>query len=391
MARLVLHIGMTKTGSTSIEATFDDSRDALVAHGIDYLDMGQNHSKLMTVVVKNSAKGLKGEITRILGVEKGDTDYDPELVLGTLRDRLAKPRANTVVISGQGLVKYNRRQCERVRDFVSPYFDEIRIVVYVRDPTTWASSRAQENMKRGHTLAELVAALHEDPENCAIMPEYRAGIEAYIEVFGRENVDIRVFDRKRMVNGDLMADFCAAIGAGPEVPGILKQSFSNKGASMEALLLIQAHYDVVEDRLRAAEGAPPRSAVPQTLANLIEAQDRYRHPSSNYPFRQAVRDIRGTKWALPKPVLDTIWAKSMADIEWLRGVTGDPGLFADAYPPAEAPAPAWNTETLQDVARALEEALGDVMQVEKRRSRLPGPARQAIRMLHKAKRAVGLG
>ncbi len=32
MARLVLHIGMTKTGSTSIEATFDDSRDALVAH-----------------------------------------------------------------------------------------------------------------------------------------------------------------------------------------------------------------------------------------------------------------------------------------------------------------------------------------------------------------------
>ena len=149
MPRLVLHIGMSKTGSTSIETTFDASRPILERHGIDYLDMGQNHSRLMTVVATNKVEPLKGDVVRILGIERRDTNYDAATVIGAVRERLANPRAPTVVISGQGLVKYNRKQCERVRDFVSPYFDEVRIVVYVRDPTTWASSRAQENMKRG--------------------------------------------------------------------------------------------------------------------------------------------------------------------------------------------------------------------------------------------------
>ena len=390
MAKLVLHVGMTKTGSTSIEATFDQSRPILLQYGIDYLDLGQNHSKIIGVVTKGAAKGLKGEATRILGVAKDATDYDPALVIDEVRKRLSKPKARTVVISGQGLLGLKAKQVDRLRDFVRPHFDDVRVVVYVRDPTSWASSRAQENMKRGHTLAELAASLAEDPSTSPIVPKYRSGLETYISVFGRENVDIRVFDRRRFVDGDLLADFCVAIGAEPGLAGKLEQTFNNRGTSMEALLLIQAHYDLVEDRMRAAEGAPPRSSVESTRAALAEAHDRYRLLTFNYPFRQAVRDVRGTRWALPKDILDAVWAACMADVEWLRVVVGEPDLFAAAFPPPPTPAPAWGPETLQDLARIVEEGLGDVMDVEKRRQRLPAPARSLVKGFYRVKRTIGL-
>jgi hypothetical protein len=390
MAKLYLHVGMTKTGSTSIEATFHDARPLLIRHGIDYLDMGQNHSKIMVVAAKRSAKGLKGEVTRILGVEKGDTDYDPELVVKELESKFASPRAETVVVSGQGMLGYSPKDIRRMKEFVAPHFETVRVIVYVRDPTTWASSRAQENMKRGHSVDSLIASVREDPENSPIIPDYRTGIEAYIDTFGRENVDIRVFDRKRFVKGDLLEDFCAAIGAGPEAVTVLPRTYSNKGASAEALLLIQAHYDVLEARLREEAGVPiDIDAKGRTLEDY-EASEEYRKPSSNYPFRQAVRDIEGTKFALPKVVLDEIWAKSMADIEWLRGVTGEPGLFADAYPPPEAPVPKWSKATLRDLAKVIEEGIGERMQVENRRKRMPRPARVVVRMWHRARRKFGV-
>ncbi|MBT9289927.1 hypothetical protein [Prosthecodimorpha staleyi] len=385
MPRLVLHIGMSKTGSTSIETTFDASRPILERHGIDYLDMGQNHSRLMTVVATNKVEPLKGDVTRILGIERRDTNYDAATVIAAVRERLQSPRAPTVVISGQGLFRYGREKCAALRDFVRPHFDEVRVVAYLRDPTSWASSRAQELMKRGITQDQLARELEERPADAQLLPHYRASAEAYCEAFGRENVDLRLFDRKVFVNGDLLADFCAAIGAEPGLAEALHGSFSNRGAPTEALLLLQAHYDIVEDRLRAAEGAPPRAAAP-SLDALTEAAERYRHPSSSFPIRQAIRNIRGTRWSLPKPMLDTIWRHSMDDIEWLRRHLGQPDLFAAAYPPAEAPAPAWSTETLQDLARALEEALGDVMVPENRRTRIPAPLRGAQKYWHRVKR-----
>lgn len=383
MATLYIHIGMTKTGSTTIEATFHESRGLLLKHGVDYLDLGQNHNKIMAVAVKNTAKGLKGEATRILGLEKDETDYSPELVIGEIRKRFQALKVPAMVISGQGLLGLKTRDIERMREFVEPHFDTVKIIVYVRDPTGWASSRAQEHMKRGHSLDWLSAKLAEEGAMAPIVPKYRAGIETYIRVFGRENVDIRVFDRRRFPNGDLLADFCIAVGVPAEVALELPRNWNNRGASAEALLLIQAHYDLVEQRMRLEAGDPGVSVTDEDLA-------KYRKPSFNFPVREAVRNIRGVRFALPKTMLDEIWRVAEPDIAWLRETTGEADLFADAFPPGEAPVPLWADETLRDLAAVIEEGLGDRMDVENRRTKLPKPARRVWRMWHSVRRRIGL-
>ncbi len=44
MTRFVIHIGMHKTGTTSIQAALHGARDALAERGVLYPDLGPNHS-----------------------------------------------------------------------------------------------------------------------------------------------------------------------------------------------------------------------------------------------------------------------------------------------------------------------------------------------------------
>ncbi len=81
--------------------------------------------------------------------------------------------------------------------------------MYVRDPYEFATSAFLQRLKSGSTL--------DNPRRRLPLPEYRNKLQPYIDAFGRENVDIRIFDRRRFIGGDLISDFLAAIGEPPEL------------------------------------------------------------------------------------------------------------------------------------------------------------------------------
>jgi hypothetical protein len=47
MATLFLHIGMPKTGSTSIQNVLAGGKEHLAGHEIGYFELGRNHSSLL--------------------------------------------------------------------------------------------------------------------------------------------------------------------------------------------------------------------------------------------------------------------------------------------------------------------------------------------------------
>lgn len=356
MTVFYLHVGMTKTGSTTLQVTFDEARAILLQHGVDYLDVGQNHNGIIRTIARGTATFLKGETARRLAIPKRTTDYDPQVVVDGFRRLLEGAKAPAMVASGQGLyATLGPEDLDRLKTVLAEHFTATKIVVYVREPAGWASSRVQELVKHGFTQAELTALLAEGPETSQIVPRY-SRIQNYIDAFGRENVDIRIFDRSRFVAGDLVADFCTAIGCGPDLAGKLPVNLSNTSVSAEALHLIEAHYNLIEDRLRAEAGAPPRDPALRSGGGLAAAREAYRKQSLNAAFRQAVKGMRGRRWSLPDDVLDQVWRASAAELDWLRRTTGEPGLFAD--PPrrqGEAPATAWTT--YEDMAALIEAGL----------------------------------
>lgn len=357
MTTFCLHIGMTKTGSTTLQVTFDTARPALLGHGVDYLDFGQNHNGVIRTIARGTPTFLKGEAARRLGIPKNTTDYDPKTVVDAFRALLKRPKAPIVVASGQGLyATLDVADLERLKAVLSDHVATTRIVVYVRDPTGWANSRSQELVKHGHSIRELTLLLQEDAAESQLVPRY-ARLQGYIDVFGRENVDIRVFDRRRFVAGDLVADFCAAIGAGPDLAKAIPIQNANSGMSAEALHLVEAHYNLIEQRQRAAAGVPPADPAGLTGADLTAARERFRKPNLNFQFRQRVRTVRGRPWVLPAEALAAIWDAGAADLAWLRQVTGEPGLFAEAEPRAGADPVAVDMASYEDIAALIEATL----------------------------------
>ncbi|KPL54344.1 hypothetical protein ABB55_20775 [Prosthecomicrobium hirschii] len=343
MSELFLHIGMSKTGSTSIQGAFHAARGALIGHGYDYLDMGQNHSRIIKMVVKGRSKRVKGAAADRLGLARNVGGFDVGRVAGPFMDLIRQPKAARMIMSGEGLFRVEEREADGLHDVLSRHFERIRIVAYLRDPFSWASSRAQENIKHGHPVSELAATVGDDPASSPIVPNYRRSLERFIERFGRDAVDLRLFDRRRMVGGDLIADFAAAIGAGPEVVALLPRPWNNPRTSAEAAQLIEQHYIA----LRRRWAGPLKRGLFKD----------YDITSLEYWFRKNLRERPGPAFTLPRPLLERIWQESLPDVEWLRGEMNDPSVFADCRPPDDAPA-VWSSEEKAGEIARLEREIG---------------------------------
>ena len=210
---------------------------------------------------------------------------------------------------------------QRLKETLVPYAAQFRIVVYVRDPVATVTSIFQQRLRRGQTYRQIA---RRPPR-----PGYQR-IAASIDVFGREAVDVRLFDSARFPNGDLIADFLSAIGAVPEVAVKLAPERANVGLSHEAALLLQEI-----NRLRPPEG---RLSLPRE------------------DFLRRLAAIPGQPYRVPPHAMAAAQPGIDEDLRWLRGLLGD-----DVFPvPASGEQQVyWQQKTVAAVALMLHDLGGN--------------------------------
>jgi hypothetical protein len=81
------------------------------------------------------------------------------------------------------------------------YCDDIKIVAYVRDPLSFAISYFQQELQGGRTKPLEV-----------INPGYKAKLEKFLKVFGKDAVKIQEFKRAKLLKNDVVSDFCNIAG-----------------------------------------------------------------------------------------------------------------------------------------------------------------------------------
>jgi hypothetical protein len=243
---------------------------------------------------------------------------------------LTSNRMPKLVISAEMLFGFKRKHVAAMKEHLSRFFDDMRIIVYVRDPISWASSNAQRVMKHSpQTLDQVCSPKAIAAGESPIIPSYRAGLEPYIEAFGREAVDIRLFDRSRFVGGDLISDFCAALGE-PGLAANLTGEIRNPSLSYEAVLLV--------DQYKALLAARNDQALPTKVA----------------VFHKRMKGLEGTRFVLPRETLEQVRAAVADDVAWLRGIM-NADVFVDTYPPEAASGPAWSASTLRRLAEIIDQ------------------------------------
>lgn len=190
---LYLHIGVHRTGTTSIQSYLEASQEQLLEGGV-LVPFGQGrpfqHSKgIRTREVSASAVGKE--------------------ILADLQSRGVE--INSVIFSEEDIC-----QTETPALFagLADHFD-VKVVIFLRRQDQWLESWFQQNIK-GQWNPDLANISFGDfyqlaAENKFFWIDYHSLAANWAGVFGRENLLLRVMERSRMPNGPVH-EFMAAMG-----------------------------------------------------------------------------------------------------------------------------------------------------------------------------------
>lgn len=285
MKTCLVHFGMHKTGSSSIQQT-------LYALGRGpgwvYAHTGRPNASLSLLAAFGRHERAHGYFRRA-GLSEEATAARGRRALQTLADGLAEP-GRLCILSGEGLTQLDGVELAAFADWLRPQVDDCRLLAYARPVRAFMESSFQERVKTG-TLSRFA------PER--LYPGYRGRFEKFDQVFGAERVQVLPFDPARLVGGDVVLDFAAQAGIALPAERIVR---ANASLSRDALGLL-----FIYNRHVAEAGWPPaqRMAAQQRLVALL-------------------RGLPGPRARLAAQVLEPVIAAQAADLVWIARRAGAP-------------------------------------------------------------------
>jgi hypothetical protein len=230
MTLCILHLGAEKTGTSSIQKYFGVHREALLREGTWYPESftnppGHVHLKLSTAAVEGSldpsspqGAAFRAELDGARGRGAKTVVFSSEFFHSELRDKGA---------------------VERLKTFLSAFFDRFKLVYYARRQDEMLASMHSTAIRGGWTTDRQALSVYESKGHYYF--DHTAVCDLWAGAFGRENLVCRVFERGKLMNGDIVDDFLSAIGVEPD-PQRAKVS-ANESLSFETmnvLLLLNA-------------------------------------------------------------------------------------------------------------------------------------------------------
>jgi hypothetical protein len=293
MPDCIVHFGMHKTGSSSIQQSLYRN---LVDTQFRYIDLGSaNASKplstaFMTDPARYHAHLKRGtSASKLLQLKHG--------ILGQLQTELKQAGPRQAIISGEDIRflsitelqdLYTMLRCDGRR--------RVQAVGYIRAPKGFAESAFQQRIKVG---------LNRMTNLSRLIPDYTE-FQKFDQVFGRENISFWKFDPISFVAGDVVLDFCARLGIQFPQEKTLRV---NEGLSLPALKLLYAYR-----KFGPGYGVGP---------NVI---------SENKKLIQEISILKGIKLRFHSSFIRSILDSKREDIAWMEqrmGASLDEDLTKD--------------------------------------------------------------
>ncbi len=280
MKTCIIHVGMHKTGTTSIQKSLFDFEDSSFYYA--RIGGGPNHSIPVFNLFSENARAYK----RSHRLTAGDMLRQTSITETELLDSFEAAGDRNMIISGEAIGVLKKRRLEALRNWLTPHFDAVSIIAYVRPPLGYMSSAFQQKVRGGAIWSLASRKLYRS---------YRGSFEKFDEVFGQSSVSLRLFERDALVQGDVVADFCATIGL--ELPA---------------------------ERAVKANESSPRDGI------CLRAQyNRYCHENGFVPSRgrigpvlTAIDKLGSEKFRLSPLLLAPIVEANQQDIDWINARMG---------------------------------------------------------------------
>ena len=216
-----LHIGFPKTATTSIQIMFRDNVENLKKASVCYplidKDFKQRYLKLFDTKSSNSAEASTGPL---------------DISVRKMIDLAKSSNCKDVVLSCEELtnfmmMQYNPENLKKMREAISEIDTDIKIVVYVRNPSDFYLSILQEKLKRYSGVLD----------TSAFRTNFAKTIAVYEEVFETTAI-VREFSPKKLFEGDIVKDFLHATGLNHVDVSSWKAESTNESVSPEVLVAL---------------------------------------------------------------------------------------------------------------------------------------------------------
>jgi|GEM_PF-2372086 len=324
--KLILHIGMPKAGTTSLQRWFVANGDAVRNAGLDYWSEAENHSEAMFMAFADPKRIARGAMWF---QQEADLEPDPakrisfDAFLDALGDRIG-------IVSAEVLWSFQARDVKCLAEHLKERDIDTAVLCFVRPPATFLATAAQQRLRSSLAIGDFGL----DFQDKVLIRYHR--LASWLEHFGHDNVFVLPLasDIVGQIQ-ELFARWDIALLATTTATGNLNQSIS----------------------LLAAKGL---LALNQALGPGQSASRR---------LKTILQDIKGPAFRLPESVLkrssklfrkEARYLTENFDIEnaWLLGDAEglDDALFFD-----------WSYDEVARLLKTLNEALADEPETASRR------------------------
>jgi hypothetical protein len=232
LAQCWLHIGVEKTGTTSIQGFLAANRTTLRAEGRLYpITPGRvSHLGLVAFALDDD---------RIDGARKSRGLTTPSKIaafrddfVSSLAAEIAAGDASEIIFSNEVISSRVRNPGEisRLKALCAGIARNTKIVVYLRNQVDFLVSR--------YTTVIQAGGREEFRARSTRLADYTILLNRWAAVFGRENLIVRRFEPSDFVDGDLLTDFAATIGL--ESTKLVSVPRYNESLDVESLAFLRA-------------------------------------------------------------------------------------------------------------------------------------------------------
>lgn len=284
--RLLLHAGVSKTGTTSLQNWLAAQRSALAGRGVHV----QPLRNFWGVAVFGGDRDFDCQPLRARGFK---TREDVAAAKAKFTARFESwaagiPDGATAIISTEGLSALNDREVRSLKAFLEPYFSEITPILYIRHPAAWVPSVFGQRVRGG---AKAFISWTQLTRNFGDLAD------RFHSTFGA--VDLRQYRS----DVDVREDFAAAYGLPAEGFPVDRSNPSLTADCIRFALQMNSRLGLDEPRRRKiielleTHGTGPRLRLSETSIKEVEA--------SCAQWIDHVRDTYGLRLTPPKPDPDT--------------------------------------------------------------------------------------
>ncbi len=217
--KAIVHIGMPKTGTTSIQSWLYGNQRELSRQGFFFqrlpLTRARPNEHAEVVVCQFDRAGILMPNRILRYIYQIDTIEDQRAVATEYTRIFGKAVSSadeqTVILSVEDVGGMTRTEAEvkGLEDWLGQFFDEISYVIYFRRQEDWLVSAYSQHVKTGGT--QTLRKFFEKHKR----RNYFRLLRPWIAVVGRDRIKVRLLEKDMLYQCDLLADFAQVVGIDP--------------------------------------------------------------------------------------------------------------------------------------------------------------------------------